>query len=66
MQFRLIICPCFQASGSHLLAIAVLQGMAAGTLLYVTFYEVTKTIITFENIVITKIITDTSLLVHYH
>ena len=46
-----------------MLAIAVLQGMAAGTLLYVTFYEVTKTIITFENIVITKIITDTSLLV---
>ena len=49
-----------------MLAIAVLQGMAAGTLLYVIFYEVTKTIITFENIVITKIITDTSLLVHYH
>ena len=49
-----------------MLAIAVLQGMAAGTLLYVTFYEVTKTIITFESIVITKIITDTSLLVHYH
>ena len=29
-----------QASGSHLLAIAILQGLAAGTLLYVTFYEV--------------------------
>merc|ERR1719348_1294398 len=29
-----------EASGSHLLAIAILQGLAAGTLLYVTFYEV--------------------------
>ena len=29
-----------QAGGAHILAIGVLQGLAAGTLLYITFYEV--------------------------
>jgi len=29
-----------QAGGAHVLAIGVLQGLAAGTLLYITFYEV--------------------------
>ena len=30
----------FQTSASQLLAIGILQGLAAGTLLFVTFYEV--------------------------
>ena len=29
-----------QASGQHVLIIGVLQGLAAGTLLYITFFEV--------------------------
>ena len=41
-----------QASGSHLLAIAILQGLAAGTLLYVTFYEVGINIIKITMVII--------------
>ena len=41
-----------QASGSHLLAIAILQGLAAGTLLYVTFYEVSTNIIKITMVII--------------
>ena len=39
-QERACVVTPLQASGGHLLAIGVLQGLAAGTLLYITFYEV--------------------------
>ena len=34
----------FQAGGYHMLTVAVLQGIAAGSLLHVTFYEVMFTL----------------------
>ena len=36
----------FQAGGYHMLTVAVLQGLAAGSLLHVTFYEVIFTLFT--------------------
>ena len=36
----------FQAGGYHMLTVAVLQGLAAGSLLHVTFYEVIFTLYT--------------------